>query len=163
MILLLVCSSMAHGRIGETLEECRKRYGKETETKNGAVLFTKAEVWVVVVFWKDKVHRIGFMVASDEGKGKALSVVQRDALLEANRPSDGKGNKVKWERSWDGLDALHARWRTVDKSMCAEYADNALIVITKKFKDHLVILEEAKKKKNATEKATKEKEALKDF
>ena len=61
LILALLIPQIALARIGETLEQCERRYGKPVKVISEAVRrYEKKGVRITVIIWKNKVHSIRY-------------------------------------------------------------------------------------------------------
>jgi len=58
--LLLCCCASAFTRIGETLEQCKQRYGQPYKTTEQAVCFRKAPFYIVVTFYQGKADGVAY-------------------------------------------------------------------------------------------------------
>lgn len=137
---------LAHGRIGETLDQCIERYGKVrnvTEPISGALpdeiireyrayRFEKGNYTLLVWFVNDKAAQLVFRKSGMQ----SFSEDERDLLLRANL--SGGEFKIK---------GAH-RWESADGAVKARTAGSAVLTITtKEFEQHL----ERKAKQRASE------------
>jgi hypothetical protein len=127
-------------RLGETEEECIKRYGEpQKEDENGSY-FLAAGMMVVVKFHDGKCTRIVYMKRESF---EALSDVEIETLLKAN------GGEREWkERKVLSVDR---HWETIDGSLFAQYDT---------FTPSLYILTKEERKRYIEEKDAKERKAL---
>lgn len=129
LVLSALLAPASHGRVGETLEECRARYGPETgkDEAKKLVCFHKSGLTVAATFEKDRVAWL--MIQKDRAAGAAWAAWaglvddQIDALQMAN------GGNSKW-RIIGKPDPLTTIWRTDDKARYALYSvtGGALII-----------------------------------
>ena len=75
-------------RIGETMEECKTRYGKPVEIKKDAALFFKNGMTVSVHFIDGKVDQIRYYKTDPKNSKKTIcpSDAEANILLRANAP-----------------------------------------------------------------------------
>jgi hypothetical protein len=131
LVLSALLTSASQARVGETLEECRARYGQETgrDEEKKLVIFLKSGLTVAATFENDRVAWL--MIQKDRAAGAAWSAWagladdQIEALQKAN------GGASKW-RIIGKPDALTTIWRTDDKTRYALYSvtGGALIIST---------------------------------
>jgi hypothetical protein len=129
LLFTALLAPASHGRVGETLEECRARYGQETgkDDEKKLVHFLKSGLTVAATFENDRVAWL--MIQNDRAGGAAWSAWagltddQIDALQKAN------GGTSKW-RIIGKPDPLTTIWRTDDKTRYALYSvsGGALII-----------------------------------
>ena len=60
LILALLIPQIALARIGETLEQCERRYGKPVKVFSEVRYYEKKGVKITILIWKDKVHYIRY-------------------------------------------------------------------------------------------------------
>ena len=78
---MILCQTTAYCRVGETLEQCRERYGKEVSTpKEGTYVFIKDAIGMMVIISDKKVDSMTYQGVH----GKNLSEVQIKPLLQVN-------------------------------------------------------------------------------
>lgn len=81
LVLLILCS-VAHGRIDETLEGCRKRYGQEKEIEDSHTIFVKNGIKIAILFRETKAISLVYLKADQTAT--ELSDTEREILLKAN-------------------------------------------------------------------------------
>jgi hypothetical protein len=86
LITLLVSPRNAQCRIGETLEECKARYGRPMEIKKDTALFLKNGMTVSVHLASGKVDQITYYKTDPKDSKKTIcpSDAEVDILLQAN-------------------------------------------------------------------------------
>lgn len=139
-------------RLGETMEECRVRYGKETDMdeENSSMVFTKAGFRIYAVFVEG---RVGVMtVAHSVGKnvlGTPPDITE--AELTAFKEANSGGSE--WVARGD-LSIMNKTWDTKDNKRVAVYdtLKHALTMFTTDYA-----------KKRAAKKAEEEKKNLEGF
>src|SRR5215469_1027697 len=151
-ILLFLCgvANICQARIGDTLEEAIKRYGKvvKKEPAHEFAMFKETPYYITAHFHDDKTDAIVY-VKTESGTSTqgAFSDREIETLLRTN------GNGQTWERS--KAKAGLYKWETEDKRLHAVYSESKFLVIATA--DYLKRLHEtANKKKTAAEK-TKQK------
>ncbi|RYD67686.1 MAG: hypothetical protein EOP83_02325 [Verrucomicrobiaceae bacterium] len=144
LLLLLVSALPASARLGETRDECDKRYGIPVKTlEGGGIVYAKAGLHIVATFWNSKVSHI--MVCKVERDAlntpKELSQNEIEILLKAN---DGGS---EWKKS-EALAFMRSQWERADGKAVALYkqTDNYLTIIDTAYASHL---DEEKEKKEA--------------
>lgn len=131
LVLSALLTTASQARVGETLEECRARYGQETRKDDAKklVVFLKSGLTVAATFENDRVAWL--MIHKDRTAGAAWSAWagladdQIAALQKAN------GGTSTW-RIIGKSDVLTTIWRTDDKTRYALYSvtGGALIIST---------------------------------
>lgn len=121
LVLSALFVTASHGRVGETLEECRARYGKETgkDDEKKVVHFLKSGLTVSATFENDRV--VWLMIQKDRAAGAAWSAWAglADDQIEALRKANG--GTSTW-RIIGKPDPLTTIWRTDDKTRYALYS-----------------------------------------
>jgi len=151
-ILLFLCgvANICQARIGDTLEEAIKRYGKvvKKEPAHEFAMFKETPYYITAHFHDDKTDAIVYVKTESETSTKgAFSDREIETLLRTN------GNGQTWERS--KAQAGLYKWETEDKRLHAVYSESKFLVIATA--DYLKRLHgTANKKKTAAEK-TKQK------
>ncbi|MBV8173202.1 MAG: hypothetical protein JO151_01395 [Verrucomicrobia bacterium] len=151
-ILLFLCgvANICQARIGDTLEEAIKRYGKvvKKEPAHEFAMFKETPYYITAHFHDDKTDAIVYVKTESETSTKgAFSDREIETLLRTN------GNGQTWERS--KAKAGLYKWETEDKRLHAVYSESKFLVIATA--DYLKRLHgTANKKKTAAEK-TKQK------
>ena len=113
LITLLVLPQNTQCRIGETLQECEKRYGKPVEIKKDTALFFKNSVSVSAHFVDGKVDQITYYRTDPKDSKKTIcpSDPEVDILLQANAHGGewkmelARRNHVIWWNKERGLSA----------------------------------------------------------
>jgi len=143
-------ANICQARIGDTLEEAIKRYGKvvNKEPAHEFAMFKETPYYITAHFHDDKTDAIVY-VKTESGTSTQGGFSDREieTLLRTN------GNGQTWERS--KAKAGLYKWETEDKRLHAVYSESKFLVIATA--DYLKRLHEtASKKKTAAEK-TKQK------
>ncbi len=88
LISLLASPRNTQCRIGETLEECKTRYGKALESKKDTALFFKNGMTVAAHFIDGHVHEISYYKMDPRNSKKTIrpSDAEANILLRANAP-----------------------------------------------------------------------------
>lgn len=126
--------SPASARLGETLEQCRKRYGKEIEVdkENGAIAFEKKGWIITVMFLKGRAGALIFQHKKEPGGifNPNISDVEIAALLKAN------GDGLKWTPS-DDIDFINQKFFTPNAEKVASYdtVESRFFIMTKEYLD----------------------------
>jgi hypothetical protein len=124
--LLLCCCASAFARIGETLEQCKQRYGQPYKTTEQAVYFRKAPFHIAVIFYQGKAICVGYRMIEENalGKGTEISDNEIEQLLKFN------GADRQWKRR-----EVISMWYTLDGQLFAHYDtwDHYLGVATKEW------------------------------
>ena len=151
--VLLIISHSLFARIGETLPECTRRYGKPSRAKDyeaerlgfssEATSFTKDGIFVFISFFQGKADRVAFV--KDGGE---FSEDELNTLLKAN------GGGLDWRPIGDPTD-IYKFWRTFDGSRFASYRFDALIIETATARARARAKEDAEEAKKKNESAKK--------
>jgi len=99
---LLLCASITHARIGETLSQCIERYGEYTESAGSDPIFEKNGFLVRVCFYQGKADQLVFMKMGKTGRTIAISDDEKLVFLNANGSAWRKTGRFVW-KSGDGL------------------------------------------------------------
>ena len=149
LTILLFLSGIANicqARIGDTLEEAIKRYGKvvKKEPAHEFAMFKETPYYITAHFHDDKTDAIVYVkTESGTSTKSAFSDREIETLLRTN------GNGQTWERS--KAKAGLSKWETEDKRLHAVYSESKFLVIATA--DYLKRLHgTANKKKTAAEK-----------
>jgi hypothetical protein len=131
LISILTCS-LASARIGETLPECKARYGESTGTSandNDVIFFEKNSMLIAVHFYQEKCDFIQFQKSKENSIGipTPLSENEIETLLKAN------GGEQKWEKR--NILSMDKEWITQDGKIYATYANlkNFLSIATAEY------------------------------
>lgn len=119
---LLALPWKAQCRIGETLDECKARYGNPVELKKDAALFLKNGMYVSAHFADEKVDEISYYRKSPKDPKKSVCPTDAEAeiLLRAN------AQDTPWE-----IEFAHSRdvlWRNEKKGLSAFRTQRALTI-----------------------------------
>jgi hypothetical protein len=134
LFLFLAMASPASARLGETVQECRKRYGKEIEVdnENGVMAFEKEGWMIAVMFHKGRAGALSFQHKKEPGGifNPKISDVEIATLLKAN------GGGQEWTAS-DDIDFINRKFFTPNASRAASYdtVESRLFVMTKEYLD----------------------------
>ena len=151
-ILLFLCgvANICQARIGATLEEAIKRYGKvvKKEPAHEFAMFKETPYYITAHFHDDKTDAIVYVkTESGTSTKSAFSDREIETLLRTN------GNGQTWERS--KAKAGLYKWETEDKRLHAVYSESKFLVIATA--GYLKRLEEAAKEKKRTAEENKQK------
>jgi len=95
LITALLIPHIALARIGETREECDRRYGKPYKVMDEILFYEKSGVKIIIMMWKGKVHYIHY---HDDGRWSSptqhLTKLFTWELLKKNFPTK-TGAEVK--------------------------------------------------------------------
>lgn len=137
----------ANARIGETLEQCKVRYGTPiTESKSSAA-FIKAGFVIGVMFYEGKVDSLAIVKVEKDALGKSIEMSDNEIsqLLQAN-----SGNR-KWKEHTCSFDRS---WLTEDAQVVAIYEPS---------KRQLTIMTKDAAERSGADKKAEENKTLKDF
>jgi hypothetical protein len=125
----------AYGRIGETLEECERRYGPAFDVNAGTrppgvsdgwAFFVKSGFKIAVTLFSGRVDCISFGKAHKNALGVADPLSDDEVQLLLNDNGGG--------RTWSSArrTAHGVEWTTADGALHADYAfsDHVLIIVT---------------------------------
>ena len=117
--LFFIAITISHARVGETLEQCRTRYGDtiSKDDKEGTATFRKSGL-IVLVYYKDaKADCVVFRKIQTDplGNGEEISENEIEGLLRAN------GGERKWNKSKSP--SIDSEWVTADGELHAHYAN----------------------------------------
>lgn len=146
-----VCENKAvEARIGETPEECQKRYGDvlKFDKDSNLTIFKKSGFFIMVEFFNNKVDMISYRKIEENILGTADKLSDNETQMFLDVNSSGK---IWKERDFI---SLNKEWQTEDADIFAHYdsIENILYIATK---DCL--------SRKELEKKSKENENLKDF
>ena len=117
--------SNAFARIGETPEECKKRYGAPLNITETDHFYSKEGIIIVCRFFQDKCDWVQFQKSEKDilGKSIKMSDTEIELLLKAN------GSGLRWDKEPSIGKKV---WTTEDGKMHAVYMiwDNILIFAT---------------------------------
>ncbi len=138
----------AEARLGETLEQCKARYGEPVREMGGAYAFKKSGLLVVAEFYEGKASGILYQSTTLDTSGRtvALSDGEIEALLKA------EGGDQEWEKV--GADSEQAIWRTSGGAVAAVYhfKKRQLTVLTQEAMERAKAAQKAKADRAAAEK-----------
>jgi len=146
ILLSLLFSPLANARVGETKEQCEKRYGKALGNEGEMYFYQKAGLDISVEFNKGVADFIYYLKSQKDkiGQPEKLSDNEVQLLIESNKAS-GEWEKVK------SL-SLYTLWHNKQKSLHAKHTklDRTLTVCSQSYIDRIAKRqkeEEAKKLK----------------
>jgi len=126
-IFALCMSPSAWARIGDTLQECQKRYGESKKVAGPNHYFKKGGFSIVVTLFENKVDFIGYWKAEENvlGISVAMSENEIEQLLKVN-----SGERVWKKRE---VISVNQEWQTEDGDLAASYRtlENNLVIATK--------------------------------
>jgi hypothetical protein len=122
LITLLALPRNTQCRIGETLEECKTRYGKPVEIKKDTALFFKSGMTVSVHFIDGKVVEIRYYKTDPKDSKKTIcpSDAEVEILLQANA-QDGPWKMELARRN-------HAIWWNEERGLSASRTPQELVI-----------------------------------
>ena len=122
LITLLALPRNTQCRIGETLEECKTRYGKPVEIKKDTALFFKNGMTVSAHFIDGKVDQITYYKTDPKDSKKTIcpSDAEVDILLQANA-QDGPWKMELARRN-------HAMWWNKERGLSAFRTPQELVI-----------------------------------
>ena len=122
LITLLALPRNTQCRIGETLEECKTRYGKPVEIKKDTALFFKNGMTVSAHFIDGKVNQITYYRTDPKDSKKTIcpSDAEVDILLQANA-QDGPWKMELARRN-------HAMWWNKERGLSASRTPQELVI-----------------------------------
>lgn len=125
LLLLFLFIPLASARIGESPEECARRYGPKQDEpdQDGEITYRKAGYVIHIKFHDGKAVAIGFVKPKNSPGGARVSEKERDALLAAS------GGKVKWEKKPERSEGSEV-WTSGDGKLTAFHGLNVLRIVT---------------------------------
>lgn len=156
MLKYIICLGLipyvASARIGETLEQCERRYGPSTALKIDAETavysFTKGPFSIAATIWKGTVHNLLISKRSENAptNSQKLTEVELQTFFQANR-GESPWAKIASDKNYE-------YWELADQSRRAVYElkTQLLMFTTKDYGE-----------KSTVDKAAREKAVLKDF
>jgi hypothetical protein len=145
---LLLFPAIASARIGENIDQCRARYGKEIsvspETKS--LLFQKGDFSILITFNGGKATTL-MISRLFQGNSSSISSAQIESLLSSN------GGGSKWKMIKENL--------LDDKEWITE--DGKVLAFSNEKEGTLNIITAAQREANGKEKAKAEAEEIKGF
>lgn len=126
LLVVLMSATLANARIGETLEQCRARYGKEIRQANGCFGFIKAGFFIMIQFYEEKADSIVFRKVETN----ILDIPVEISLNEIQNLLKQNGNGQTWKETNEVL--IGSSWATEDGKILAGYKamDRILIIFT---------------------------------
>ena len=126
LLVVLMSTTLANARIGETLEQCRVRYGKEIRDADGCFGFIKAGFFIMVQFYEGKADSIVFRKVEQNILGIPVEISPNEIqnLLKQN------GGGQTWKETNEII--IGSSWATEDEKVLAGYRamEHILIVFT---------------------------------
>jgi hypothetical protein len=121
-MVLFTSPGTAHCRIGETLDECKARYGDPITVLENSALFSKSGIFVSTHFFKGKVDEISYYRTSVKNSKRHVcpSDAEVQVLLNANAQNS------KWEL--EGSYWQHALWVNREHGLSASRTERALTI-----------------------------------
>jgi len=125
LLLLFLLVPLASARIGESPEECAKRYGlkQDEPVQDGEITYRKAGYVIHIKFHDGKAVAIEFVKPKNSPGGARVSEKECDALLAAS------GGKVKWEKKPERSEGSEV-WTSEDGKLTAFHGLNVLRIVT---------------------------------
>jgi hypothetical protein len=122
LVTVLVSPRNVQCRIGETLEECKTRYGKPVEIKKDTALFIKNGMTVSAHFIDGKVDQITYYTIDPKDSKKTIcpTNAEVDILLQAN----ARGGSWKMELALRN----HAIWWNRERGLSAARTPQELVI-----------------------------------
>ena len=118
---------LARARIGESLEQCRQRYGAPFLSDPGHTAFRESGLVIVVTFYEGQADSVTYFKAEGDAQKHSLPLSddEQQALLRAN------GGEHVWQKTPDPTPNLS--WTTDDGGLSAQYdfATHILGIATK--------------------------------
>jgi hypothetical protein len=146
LLITSILTTAASARIGETLEQCRTRYGAEVKssasTATGYSFFSKNGFLISIQFTDGKAAMLTFRKTTP---GEAITPAQLDALLASNAGGS------KWQAD---AKSTFPSWQTEDRKVLALYLEKSGM---------LTIITAAQTAKNKAQTEASEKEQVKGF
>lgn len=146
--ILLIISPILHARIGETLPECRIRYGMETKTapEPSTIRFFEKSGFTIGIVFRDE--KAASLIISKTGADPAeITPVQINTIITSNACGS------TWKPAPDSSDET-THWITEDGKIQAFYTAST---------HYLVIITTAEKNRNLDAQAEKEKAEVSGF
>lgn len=115
--LLFLIPQISSARIGETLEQCERRYGKPVKVMSDGIRFyLKNGVGITIIIWKGKVHHIRYSGSWEAGRQPVTSPFTWE-LIKKNFPEyPAKEMKANFDKGgYEYLDPLKkAGYKVID-------------------------------------------------
>jgi hypothetical protein len=126
LLVVLMSATLANARIGETLEQCRARYGKEIRQANGCFGFIKAGFFIMVQFYDGKADSIVFRKVEQN----ILDIPVEISPNEIQNLLKQTGGGQAWKETNEII--IGSSWATEDGKVLAGYTamDRVLFVFT---------------------------------
>ena len=142
--ILMMLSNKASARIGETLDQCKARYGEPVTVDGDTYTFMKNGLLVIVEFYENKVDLIGFRKAEEN----ALSIAADMSDNEIQTILSANGNGNNWRKR--EVISINKEWEAEDVTMFAQYItmQNILMIFTKEYLARFDAAKKAKENNN---------------
>ena len=144
LLPLLFVPVLASARIGETPEECAKRYGAGEKVDAVRTVYRQAGLNVMVTFWEGKAAMIFYskIGKSPLGQPEAMSAAEQEAVLQSN--SGGS----KWMIKSEEIALMKMEWATEDGKLTAQHdgKKSYLGIMTAPFAKHLAAARKQREK-----------------
>ena len=138
ILLLIILSTIVFqqqlfSRIDETREQCVRRYGGNVnyDEENNLFQYEKADFFIVIHYYKNKVDAITYMKLDKEDESVTLEITDNEIqnILKVN------GKKRIWKPVETKGVSKNKLWKTVDGEYYASYKmnENFLIISTKDY------------------------------
>jgi hypothetical protein len=116
-------ANLCQARIGDTLQEATKRYGRvlKRESADAFAMFKEPPYYITAHFHDGKTDAIAYVKTGSGAEG-AFSDREIEMLLQLN------GNGQPWERS-KAKRGMY-QWKTEDRRLEAAYSESKFLVVT---------------------------------
>ena len=122
LVAILALARNTQCRIGETLEQCKTRYGKPVETKKDTALFFKNGMTVSAHFVDGKVDQITYY--RTDPKDSKKTICPSDAEIEILLLANAHDGSWKMELAHRG----HAIWWNKERGLSASRTPQELVI-----------------------------------
>lgn len=108
-------------RLGESIEECRKRFGKEFSVKGPVALFKKAGLEITVIFSNEKAAAFAFKKENLPPNTDGFTQAEMQAILEI----------YSFGKKWNAVppQEMKAMWLRSDQRIIARYDGGSLELV----------------------------------
>ena len=138
ILLLIILSTIVFqqqlfSRIDETREQCVRRYGGNVnyDEENNLFQYEKADFFIVIHYFKNKVDAITYMKLDEEDESITLEITDNELqnILKVN------GKKRIWKPVETKGVSKNKLWKTLDGDYYASYKrnENFLVISTKDY------------------------------
>ena len=138
ILLLIILSTIVFqqqlfSRIDETREQCVRRYGGNVnyDEENNLFQYEKADFFIVIHYFKNKVDAITYMKLDEEDESITLEITDNEIqnILKVN------GKKRIWKPVETKGVSKNKLWKTLDGDYYASYKrnENFLVISTKDY------------------------------